>query len=1799
MTDLQSIPVHNDQPLHELGQIKKFGKIRTIILSLVMVGVSIWLWQNGYFPGLSTDKTSSKSTFTLQADKQESDGVDTQSTFTFSASDQISTDQIKKILTVDPPLPYEVQRVTPKKVTIVPAHPLSSQTVYQFAIKNLVPENGLSSWAFQTQGDFRITQTTPRNKATSVGLNSSIELVFSSDQFGDPTKYVEISPAVEGHWEKHFQTAVFLPKALQPLTLYTLKISPDLPLEGTQKTLSKEKIVQFETSQSNRSNEYFNIDRNMSEVSEDEVPEAEVHFSNNLNPDVKVTLYQFASGEQFAQKFENHFSYPSWARTSFEEKKVDTTGLQKNSEFQTTVEKVGDNHTVIRFPESLTKGWYLAEFAASSNENTQHFSQYYWIQSTSLSAYVSISETDSIAWIHDRSQGIAVPQASVKLFGKEKLGDTDQNGLVRFKTPEALIRQSQEWWDAKEVPEPSVHLFELSDKNGQSLYIPSTNSFQNDYWGSYEYQTAPHQQLWTYLHFDKPMYKPRDTVQFWGVLRSRDAQKPNPDHLTAEIYDDNGFGAQPLVGVVPEITVQKDGTFIGKVNLPELRPSNYQLVIKDQDKPVFGQYFDVVTYVKPAYSMELNSNKRAVFKGETFTFSGKANFFEGTPLPKLPVRITSDFLDKDEVKTDTNQLGEFSGQMVGKLSDSSGLPNTSPSTQYISAGPVGGEEADISANDQVAVFPNKITLNLLSDVKNGNATLTGKASYVNLAGIKSEYPLPEEYIGPPATQVHLQLDLVRVSYDKIADGDYYDPITRTTEPRYRYERREENVKQEDISTDGEGKIQFGFPINQDETYLTRIKVTDADGRVSQEERYFYNQAQTDSVDQSLSLSTSKSEQSGNGFNSVHFAVGEPTEVFFKVGEEKLIPKDKDQFLFRFAQRGIRTVSTGTKPSVSFAMKAEDVPDIIARGVWFDGRHYRESSSTVFNYDDSLSALKLSFITNKNNYVPGDQVHIDISAHDIHDKPVSSAVNISVLDKALLALRTESEQILPTLYSTIPSGVISSYKSHQDPLTNQAEGGGGCFLSGTRILMADGRTVPIEQVKVGDAVKTRTSTTDDNLITASVSALQHHQVSEYLVINDMLSVTPEHLLFVNGHWMMAGLVKTGDLLLNPTDQIVPITSLERRYESVPVYNLTIDTQHTFFANGVYVHNDKGDRSVFKDVALFTAVQTDNNGKASVDFKLPDNITSWRLLGEGISADKVPSAGTKVAELNVSQSLFVDATLAEEYLTGDTPIVKVRAYGDGLTANQPVDFQVEVPGLLSQPIHKTSTAFTPLTFELPPLTEGSHQFIVTATSNGLKDKLTRKISVISSRLTRPAARSVALTNGTTFSWPDAKGPIQLTISDRGRAQVLNVLELLTHSWTDRFDMKLASNLAKNWISTTFPEVPSQEAVPLETELYQANGAINLFPHSDKDLYVSFLTAISGTDQIDKFALENYFYSVLNDKGVDRSDYIAALAGLGGLKRPVLPTLQALAKMPDLRIDEKIYLGLGLASLGDQQNAKILLEQIVSKSQQGEGILTLTTPFGPDRDRSYTVLSAALAANVNDARSDQFVLGALNTTSNRSNENLELAIWAKAMLNHPLTPAKITLSVNQKDQQIVLNHDRPSYSITVPQDQLSSIKVTNSEGNAVAVLVTETSVSDGEKTDKLALSRSYSQNSKQTQEFAEGQLVQVSLDYSIQSTLAIGCMQVSDWLPAGLAITTQPVLYGVSDVEHTWYPYEVNKQKISFCVPISNEHKTGKITYNARVVTAGKYRTEGALIQPMVLPGIFTTTQSSEVKITPLTE
>ncbi|MFD6424368.1 polymorphic toxin-type HINT domain-containing protein [Streptomyces sp. NPDC060198] len=155
------------------------------------------------------------------------------------------------------------------------------------------------------------------------------------------------------------------------------------------------------------------------------------------------------------------------------------------------------------------------------------------------------------------------------------------------------------------------------------------------------------------------------------------------------------------------------------------------------------------------------------------------------------------------------------------------------------------------------------------------------------------------------------------------------------------------------------------------------------------------------------------------------------------------------------------------------------------------------------------------------------------------------------------------------------------------------GAGSClapnsFTADTPVLMADGTTKPVQDIRIGDEAWSTDPETDESgprPVTALIKGQGEKQLVDLLVDTDgtkgeetgSITATDGHPFWVPAldQWLEAGELQPGQWLRTSAGTWVQLTATQHTTRSATVYNLTVDDLHTYYAAAgaapLLVHN----------------------------------------------------------------------------------------------------------------------------------------------------------------------------------------------------------------------------------------------------------------------------------------------------------------------------------------------------------------------------------------------------------------------------------------------------------------------------------------------------------------------------------------------------------------------------------------------------------------------------------------------------
>ena len=143
-------------------------------------------------------------------------------------------------------------------------------------------------------------------------------------------------------------------------------------------------------------------------------------------------------------------------------------------------------------------------------------------------------------------------------------------------------------------------------------------------------------------------------------------------------------------------------------------------------------------------------------------------------------------------------------------------------------------------------------------------------------------------------------------------------------------------------------------------------------------------------------------------------------------------------------------------------------------------------------------------------------------------------------------------------------------------------GGTCFAAGTPVLMANGTWQPIETIGPGAQVRAFDEPSD-TVVTAPVTELLDHAPQPIFraVVEGLergLLVTANHPFYVDGRWRQIGTLPVPARLFHfdagrGLSSARRLLALEPTGLHAPVFNFEVGEAHSYFVDGLLVHNGK--------------------------------------------------------------------------------------------------------------------------------------------------------------------------------------------------------------------------------------------------------------------------------------------------------------------------------------------------------------------------------------------------------------------------------------------------------------------------------------------------------------------------------------------------------------------------------------------------------------------------------------------------
>ena len=598
---------------------------------------------------------------------------------------------------------------------------------------------------------------------------------------------------------------------------------------------------------------------------------------------------------------------------------------------------------------------------------------------------------------------------------------------------------------------------------------------------------------------------------------------------------------------------------------------------------------------------------------------------------------------------------------------------------------------------------------------------------------------------------------------------------------------------------------------------------------------------------------------------------------------------------------------------------------------------------------------------------------------------------------------------------------------------------------------------------------------------------------------------------------------------------------------------------------------GDRIDFRDNALYTEIETDANGNGTVSYKLPDNLTSWRITAQAVTDDL--KAGLKDRVVAVKKPLFVVTSFSDRILSRDAQKLSATAYGTGVSTGDPVDFSFSVVDMPGTEATVKGTAFEPVSIAVPKLEVGEYKVRVAVAANGNTDAVVEPLRVYASNLVQRTVKTAYLEKGETPVFAPA-GRTQLRIGDADRNLAYDLLWGLLWSPYGRLDDTVAARIASGTLESEFNDHPWTS--PGDPSVFMTDKGLALYAVGSEDLEYGSLAAADPSFSENAGKLVTWFRKTVDDPKSNTEQAAYALYGLAQLHEPVLNEIRTLMKMDGVSDHDRLTLALALEVLGAKEEARPVARLLFDRYGGTQDDYVHMKLGGNDDEKivntsRFAILAAGLGL---DQRYGLIRHVAVNPPKDTST-HLEQALAIVRLLKNASTDTvSVTYQLNGASETKQLGK-KDALVLSLSSEETKTFSVTAHTGN-VSVVSTYSEPFDATKAVRdpnLSVNRTYSVNSKTTTTFKKGDLVKIEFTWSKKSGALGKQFGLVDLLPAGLRVVSNPWLFDQSD--RVYYPYSVEYNRVKFYAGNASFH------YYARAVVAGTVIAEPATVQAFDAP------------------
>ncbi len=967
---------------------------------------------------------------------RDASGVGVTSAFVLRSRTTTPAAALAKGLLTEPRMVFTVKPgASPDEARLVPTAAMTTGTRYRFRLTD--PAGTLlGTWTYRTERPLRVVGTLPGDRTSGVPTDTGIEITFDQDGVTNLASHFSIQPAVEGTFQTVGRTVVFAPtKPLAQATVYTISVSTGVGMTGSEQVLEEPVTFAFETGGPATHDTWdIGLGRPVMEASPREaaVIGVDLMFDHRTRPPQAIPLQLFrlptiGAARDAARRL---LGAEDWAALA-DSDLVETAGLDRVLDVTVAPEAISERYYfVLRLPRALAAGWYVLVVPRDGRDRQMV------LQVTDLAAWAMTSETRTLAWVHDMATGDPIGGARLIDPAGRDVASTDPAGLIDIATPRGLRPQAAgSYGDVRATiatiaaPDGRRLLLALGTPNRTAAYGYERNS---------GFSTWPRDQWWLLLSTDRSTYRPTDVIHAWGLIRARDGGAvPSKVEIRVRTTDSSDITGPWLVRTT--VTPTARGAWAVDLPITSLPYGEYYVDVAAGKVVVTSTWISVQDIRKPAYRLDVTTDRTAFIEGETVSVTGQAAFYDGTASPGLNLRSEA-FEETRTATTDATGSVHFA---LSTKADS----RTDYTYTTIGLAPASPEEGQISGGANVVVFPSAAWLEGSAIVDGGRIVLTGRVTRVDLAAVQRqllEKGWPQDPAGAALAGRTITVKVVEIIPVERQIGTTYDFIEKKVVPIMQTTETRRAVGTYTTTSRATGTIEFtGTVPDPDHSYELTITARDDAGRVATKQIYA-TRAET-STPGSLTRPYLDSPIYC-GYLTKMVPVNETLRLTMYDGDGTV--SSAGDYLFIVAARGVRDAVLQSSPTLERAFSVGDLPSLDVIAVRFGPGGYAVTNPVAIRAKPDSRLLNVTLDADRSRYAPGAAATIGVRTSGPDGSPVAADIVIRGVDEKLFTMGAAQDlDTLAILLEAVSDGLLQSVTTHLLPQRaadgcGDTTGGGG-------------------------------------------------------------------------------------------------------------------------------------------------------------------------------------------------------------------------------------------------------------------------------------------------------------------------------------------------------------------------------------------------------------------------------------------------------------------------------------------------------------------------------------------------------------------------------------------------------------------------------------------------------------------------------------------------------------------------------------------------------------------------------------